>query len=233
MEKTIRINRYLAERGETTRRGADELIKAGRVTINGRVAKLGEQIKASDRVVIQISSPPKPHTLIPKTYFFFASHNPRGEPTRERYSINGQSRLAGGQALFPIGRLDRDSRGLLILTNDGRLTKKLLTPTSGREKEYEVRVDKPLKSPVLKALARGVWLEGKSGRGRTRPAAAEILDRYTFKIILTEGRRHQIRRMLAALGYQVRDLCRVRVGSIKLAGLAAGQSRPLRPEELI
>ncbi len=218
----MRINRYLAERGETTRRGADELIKAGRITINGRLAKLGEQIDTGDKVEIKTL---KAGRLIADRYLYFAYHKPRGEPTRERYSI-------GGQSLFPIGRLDRDSSGLLILTNDGRLTKKLLAPTSGREKEYGVRVDKPLKSSALKALARGVWLEGKSGRGRTRPAAAEILDRHSFKIILTEGRRHQIRRMLAALGYQVRDLCRRRVGSIKLAGLAAGQSRPLRPEEL-
>ncbi len=203
----MRINRYLALRGQATRRAADKLIAAGKVSINGRIAKLGDKVNAKDKV--EIAERP----AIKYTYLTY--HKPAGEPTMERYLGK----------LFPLGRLDKESRGLMILTDDGRLTDRLLNPDYDHEKEYLVSVDKPLKEGVLNRFARGMLIEGETDK--TRPAIIDQEDQYTFRITLTEGKKHQIRRMCAAWGYTVTDLLRVRIANVELESLGQGKTRPI------
>lgn len=206
----IRINKYLAEQGITSRREADKLIAAGKVLINGKIAQLGDKVNADDRVEID----PKSRNLIAESYRYFAYHKPRGEETKERYR----------EHLFPIGRLDKDSEGLLIVTNDGRLTKKLIGEGAETEKEYVVTVDKKIDGLDLKRMNEGMKIEDEE----TKPAKAEKINDNLFKIILTEGKKHQIRRMCAALGYQVEGLKRVRIGKIHLGKQAPGTFRQIK-----
>lgn len=209
-----RINKYLADQGLCSRREADKLIASGQVLINGQVAKLGEQVSESDRVELKASRSQLPA----KSYF--AYHKPRGLATED---------IKGPENTYPLGRLDKDSEGLLLFTNDGRLTKKILG--GDVEKEYQVEVDKKIDGLDLKRMGEGLRLEGKSA-SRTKPAAAKKLGENLFQIVLTEGKKHQIRRMCAALGYQVRSLKRLRVGKIRLGGQAPGTFRPLKWEQI-
>ncbi len=207
----IRINRYLALKGLATRREADQLITNGKVKINQKIAKLGELVNKNDLVVLNI--------LRPKVYTYLAYHKPVGEPTKERYL----------QKLFPLGRLDKDSSGLMLLTDDGRLTDRLLNPKREHEKEYLVTVDKSLKQGLLKLLARGISIEGY----KTKPAKVELEDLNNFRITLIEGKRHQIRRMVAAIGYQVINLKRLRIANITLNNLPINKTRPIIGRELL
>ena len=203
---SIRINKYLAEQGIASRREADKLIVAGKISINGKIAKLGDKIKADDQVTI--------NNPTPKTYQYLAYYKPLGEETKERYQKN----------LFPIGRLDKDSEGLLLITNDGRLTKKLLEPEMDHEKEYVVTVDKKVAGIDLKRMTEGMKIEDE----QTKPARTEKINDTMFKVILTEGKKHQIRRMCAALGYQVQELKRIRIGKIHLGQQVPGTFRRIK-----
>jgi 23S rRNA pseudouridine2604 synthase len=205
-----RINKYLAEQGVASRREADKLIAAGKIMINGKVAQLGDKVKEGDEVSTTDFQAPN--------YSYLAYYKPRGEETKERYSLP-----AGGN-LFPIGRLDKDSEGLLIITNDSRLTEKLIGPEAATEKEYVVMVDKKVAGIDLKRMTEGMTIEGE----QTKPAKTEKLGDDTFKIILTEGKKHQIRRMCAALGYQVQELKRIRIGKIHLGQQAPGTFRHIK-----
>ena len=217
--KPIRINKYLADQGLTTRRAADKLIEAGKVLVNGQVAILGQKVVAGDKVEVLSHRP--------KAYIYLAYHKPAGETTKERYQ--GPSLISISRTvlddLFPLGRLDKESRGLMILTNDGRLTDRLLNPDRDHEKEYWVTVDKPLKEGVLNHFARGMKIEGETTK--TKPAKVEAENDYNFRIILTEGKKHQIRRMSAAWGYTVTDLVRLRIENVELGNLKAGETRPI------
>lgn len=211
-EFPMRINKYLAHKGYCTRREADIWIEKGRVTINGKLAKLGDRVEEKDKVVVEEKKKNK------DKWQYFAYYKPGGEEMEERYDKD----------LFPVGRLDKESEGLLILTNDGRITDRLLNPDKEHDKEYEVEVDKPITNHFLKIMRQGVEIEGY----RTRPAELEQLDEHAFSIVLTEGKKHQIRRMCAALGYQVTALKRVRVMNIELSDLKSGKSRTLSGKEL-
>ena len=212
----MRINRYLALHKFSTRRGADELIKAGKVKINGRVAALGDQVLEPDRVSVDEQAMAR----IQKHYVYFAYHKPMGVVT--------ESLVDTRAGVFPVGRLDQASRGLLILTNDGRVTDRLLNPIYDHEKEYIVTVNKPLKSRDLTRLAKGVKIED----GITRPARVTELGATRFSIALTEGKKHQIRRMVTALGCEVVDLERVRVMNVRLGSQTPGTRRALAGKEL-
>lgn len=206
----MRINRYLALKKYATRRGADKLVEAGLVTINGRLAKIGETVEETDRVKVR-------QTKKPKTYTYFAYHKPKGVVT--------SSPVPG---LFPLGRLDKDSSGLLLLTDDGRVTDRLLNPEHTHEKEYVVISREPLRSNFARQMSGGVDI----GDYTTRPCQVEAINDYTFRIILTEGKKHQIRRMCAAMRTDITDLTRVRIMNIRLGKLAAGTHRPLTASEL-
>ncbi len=227
MEKIVypvRINKYLAHRGYATRRGADEIIARGEVTINGKKAVLGDVVKEGDVVEMRNSQP--------ENYVYYAYNKPRGiithSPEAGEKSIEDSIRGRIPEKVFPIGRLDKASQGLILLTNDGRITDKLLSPENDHEKEYEVMVDKPVNSQFLHGLKIGVDIEGYM----TKPAQAKKVSEQKISIVITEGKKHQIRRMCAALGYVVKNIKRIRIMNITLGNLGPGQFRKLTDEEL-
>lgn len=224
-EYPMRINKYLALRGDATRRGADTLIEERKITINGRLARLGDQVFEKDTVLIKGANL--------KKCVYFAYYKPRGvishSPQNEEKSIVDAIRGQIRQEVFPIGRLDKDSHGLIILTNDGRITERLLSPNKEHEKEYELTVDKTITERFVKQMERGVDIEGYLTKPARAKAAAGTCK---LKIIITEGKKHQLRRMCAALGYTVRDIKRTRIMNIALGSLVSGQFREIKGKEL-
>lgn len=220
----IRINRYLALTGVATRRGADKLIEEKKVLLNGRTAALGDVVQKGDTVKVKNTTS--------KEYIYLAYCKPRGiithGPGEDEKSIEDVLRGQIKERVFPVGRLDKDSQGLIILTNDGRITEKLLSPEREHEKEYIITVDKPVTERFLKHLGRGVNIEGYT----TKPARTRNLEGQKFSIVITEGKKHQIRRMCAAEGYTVHDIKRVRIMNIELGSLQSGQFRNIKGEEL-
>lgn len=226
MKFPIRINKYLADKGLSTRRGADALVEAGKVMVNGARAVLGQKIEESDTVEVRGAKTAAEHR-------YFAYHKPMGVLTMDDGSgdMDIATRIKKDYSLegvFPIGRLDKASEGLIILTDDGRVTKRLLSPDQNREKEYLVTVDKRMFGAVFRNLENGVKIE----RYKTKPAKVEKVTPTTFKITITEGKKHQIRRMCAALGYQVQKLVRLRIMNITLGKTKPGQYRVIKDEEL-
>lgn len=223
MEFPIRINKYLAEKGIATRRGADELISAGLVKINGRTAKLGDKVEAKDKVEIGEQAKNK-------EYIYLAYNKPVGIVTHSPQPGERDIRqaLKLEKDIFPVGRLDKDSSGLIILTNDGRITDKMLNPKFFHEKEYSVVIDRPITNTFLLKIKQGF----RMGRERVRPAKIRKTSLEGFDIILTEGKNRQVRRMCKALGYNVLSLKRIRVMNINLSNLKLGQIRPIEGEEL-
>jgi len=222
----MRLNKYLAQQGTASRREADTLIAQGGVLINGKTAVLGQQVQETDTVTLNISTKEKKYLAYYKGRGIITHSPDQGETdiaTRLKadYSITD---------VYPVGRLDKDSEGLLILTNDGRITGPLLDPKSSHEKEYEVTVDKPVTGYFLQKLQTGVNIEGYNTK---KAKALKHPDKkLTFMLVLTEGKKHQIRRMCAALGYQVQKLRRVRVANINLSDLKPNQYRVLKGPEL-
>ncbi len=205
----MRINKYLAHENICSRREADRLIESGKVFINGSPAHLGDQVEEGDQVEVKNYH---------KEYRHYAYYKPRGiithSPQGDEKDIAQVTNLPEG--VFPLGRLDKDSHGLILLTNDGRITKQLLTPESHTEKEYVVEFHKPVTQRMIQAFINGVELDDGY---TTKPCSAKKLDDYTLRLILTEGKNRQIRRMAETLGYQVLDLMRVRVGHVSLEDL--------------
>lgn len=206
---SMRINKYLADKKISTRRGADELIKQKKVFINGKVAILGDQVKETDKVEVRGADK--------KEYLYFAYNKPIGIETD-----------SPREDLFPLGRLDKASHGLMILTNDGRITDQLLNPKYYHEKEYVVRTSNKLRSSFKKNMEAGVNIEGY----KTKKCKVQILSDFSFKVILTEGKKHQIRRMCSALFQEVADLKRERIMNIKLGNLKQGGLREIKGGEL-
>ena len=220
----VRINKYIADQGLASRREADALIEDGKVLINGKVAKLGEQVDESDVVELKGASEKKTYLAYYKGRGVI-THSPAEDETDIATKLKKDFGLTD---VYPVGRLDKDSEGLMILTNDGRVTGPLLDPAAFNEKEYEVTVDKPVTGRFLKQLEKGVNIEGYV----TKPAKAEQKSPKRFLLTLTEGKKHQIRRMCAALGYQVQSLKRVRVLNIQLGQLKPNQYRKITGGEL-
>ncbi len=231
----MRINKYLAEQQYASRRGADELIKAKRVTINGRVAVLGDDVGPEDKVVVKKS-------LTDKEPLYFAYNKPIGVVTHSAQpgDIDILDAIAPllkgslhGAKLFPIGRLDKDSHGLIILTTDGRITGPMLDPEEHHEKEYVVETVNRISQSFESHMERGVMIEDGTGkRSKTKPCVVNILGDRKFSIILTEGKKRQIRKMCEELGAQVKDLQRVRIMGIALGYLSENNLRKIKGEEL-
>jgi len=219
----MRINKYLAHKGIATRTGVDELIKHSKILINSVVAKLGDKVMKTDKVEVR-----GVHTK--KKLIYLAYNKPKGivstNPQGDEKGIMENAKLPKG--VFPIGRLDKESHGLLILTNDGRVTDRLLNPIYNHEKEYVVEVDRRFTPGFLKNMQEGVKLTD----GMTKPAIVKKLDENMFSIILTEGRNRQIRRMTEKLGYTVRDLQRIRIQNIELSNMPTNSHREILGEEL-
>ena len=221
----MRINRYLALQNYCSRREADDLILKGIVFVNGKIAKIGQKVQENDKVTVNAKK-----QIEAKKYVYFAYNKNKGivthSPKDGQKSISQMIYMA--QDVFPVGRLDKNSRGLIILTNDGRVTDKLLSPEYEHEKEYVVSLNKPITNIFLKIMRQGVQLEDF----KTRPATVEKKNEKTFNIILTEGKKHQIRRMCANLGWDVVDLRRTRIMNVRLGSLGAGQCRKIEGKEL-
>lgn len=224
----VRLNKYLAFRKFASRREADKLIEGGLVKINGRVAKLGDKVQETDQVEVNTKAAEK----VKGKLVYFAYNKPYGIVTNN--PEEGQQAITDvvnvGVPVFPIGRLDRSSRGLIILTNDGRITDQLLNPKYEHEKEYIVKVDKPLEKHFLRHLGTGIDIEIKGHM--TKPAVVKQLSETSFRITLIEGKKHQIRRMCSAFGYTTNGLQRVRIMNIKLRSLKEGEYRALEGREL-
>ena len=216
----IRINKYLADHNYCTRREADTYIEQGLVLLNGRKAVLGDKVNEGDKVEVLFK---------PRTYRYYAYNKPRGiithSPQEGEQDILQSIPLKG---VFPIGRLDKDSHGLIILTDDGRITDPLLHPDYEHEKEYRVTTNEKLVSGFQKKMEKGVDIEGYV----TKPAQIKILGDKAFSIVLTEGKKHQIRRMCDAFSIAIESLKRTRVMNIELGTLKPGQFRKIEGEEL-
>lgn len=234
-EYPMRINKYLAHEGISTRRGADELIARGKVLINGRVATLGEKVNEGDKVELR----GKPNS---KKFVYYAYNKPVGVITHspqlgEKDIKQSLAKCATPgvaqknkemEGVFPVGRLDKDSSGLIILTNDGRVTDRLLSPGYDHDKEYRVRVSEPLRESFKKTMEAGVDIEGYL----TKPCTVRKTGPKSFNITLTEGKKHQIRRMVAALHNTVVELERTRILNVRLDDLKSGAWRPILGDEL-
>lgn len=225
MEKT-RINKYLSEVGFCSRRAADKLLEEGRITINGIVPELGTKI--SDEDIVEVDG--KPIRESQEKPIYIAFNKPVGivcttDTKRERDNIIEY--INHPKRIFPIGRLDKPSEGLILLTNDGDIVNKILRAQNNHEKEYLVRVDKPLNTKFLDKMRNGVPILDTV----TKKCEVERIDDMTFRIVLTQGLNRQIRRMCEYLGYEVKKLKRIRIMNIKL-DLPLGKWRDLTEEEL-
>lgn len=220
----IVLNRFLSLAKICSRRAAVGLIKEGKVKVNNNVAGVGDRVSEKDTVEVTDDI-----AILPDTYKYYIYHKPVGI-----VSHNPQEGERGVEdvfkkdvPLYPVGRLDKASEGLMLLTNDGRLVSKVTDPSYEHEKEYKVWVDKKLTPIFKKKMEEGVQIE----RYLTKPCKVEIIDGNSFKIILTEGKKHQIRRMCAALGYQVQILRRIRIMSLKISNIKKGSGRELSDKE--
>lgn len=221
----MRINKYISETGICSRREADGLIKSNRVTINGAVAQLGSIVNPKDIVRVdgkQIGKKRKP--------VYIALNKPVGITCTTEKTVKGNivDFVNHPERIFHIGRLDKDSEGLILLTNDGDIVNKILRAENNNEKEYIVTVDKPISLSFIKGMSTGVKILGTT----TKPCKITQINEKTFKIILTQGLNRQIRRMCKAFGYRVLKLKRVRIMNIRLGDLKVGQWRNLTKQEL-
>lgn len=221
----MRINKFLSERGLCSRREADSWVEGGRVSINGVVATLGTKVQTGDEVRVngRVVGAETAHVYI-------ALHKPVGVEctTDPRVPHNVIEFVSHRERIFPIGRLDKNSEGLLLLTNDGDIVNELLRARHGHEKEYLVTVDRPVTDAFINAMASGVEILDRT----TAPCRVQRVGKNVFRIVLTQGLNRQIRRMCEALGYTVRRLIRVRFVNILLEGLAPGRWRNLTRAEL-
>ena len=221
----VRINRYLYLTGVCSRRKADKLIAQNEVFINGTVAKLGQKVNKGDNVSLGSKA-----AKLQKSYKYYIYNKPVGvvshNPQKGEKSAIEDAGLPPD--FTPVGRLDKASEGLMLLTNDGRIVDKILNPKFNHTKKYFVELDKPIKKFHIKLMQNGVDIEGY----RTKPAEVTKINDTQIGIILTEGKKHQIRRMCASLGYQVTKLKRIGIMNITLQGLKLSQKREITKKEL-
>ena len=224
-KESVRLNKYLSEAGVCSRREADRLIESGKVTVDGVTAQMGMRVTAGQIVKVGKKTVSKQDEMI-----VLAVNKPKGivctEDQRERDSI---VRFLN----YPVrvtyaGRLDKDSRGLLLMTNNGDIINQMMRAANRHEKEYKVTVDKEITEQFIKKISEGVPILDTV----TRPCTVKKIGKYTFSIILTQGLNRQIRRMCAAFGYEVKDLVRIRIMNIRLGSLKEGAYRKLTDEEL-
>ena len=228
-----RLQRLLARAGYGSRRAVEQLIVEGRVTVDGRVAILGDRADAMEHEVrvdgLVVNLDPNVR--------YYALHKPSGVVTTMR-DPQGRPDIRGflpedGPRVFPVGRLDRDSEGLLLLTNDGDLANALTHPRFGVEKEYLAEVEGAPTSRHVAQLKRGAELEDGHARAKDARVAGRAGDRGALRVVMTEGRKREVRRLLAAIGLPVTRLVRVRIGPVRLGRLAPGEVRELTHEELL
>ena len=221
----MRLNKYLSDAGVCSRREADRLTEAGEITINGKRAETGMQVESGDVVVV------KGKTVVPEEKkVYLAFNKPRGIvcTAEKREKNNVIDYLSYPVRIYPVGRLDKDSEGLLLMTNDGAIVNGIMRARNRHEKEYKVTVDKEITEQFIKKMSEGVPILDTV----TRPCTVKKIGKYTFSIILTQGLNRQIRRMCRDLGLTVLRLRRVSQGPLNLGGLRAGEIRALNEREV-
>lgn len=223
-----RINKWLADHQYASRRDADVLIEKGKVFINNKKAVLGDKVEDGDNVEVRGAEAEE------KAYYIF--NKPEGVVT-----VNAQkgeeeilNTVEFPEKVYPVGRLDKETEGLIIFTNDGRVATNLLKPDAGTEKEYTVTIDKPITHQFLMRMKHGVdiGVVGKTRHYKTKPVKIRKTGPKKFDIVLTEGKNRQIRRMCGALGFKVVKLRRFRIGELQLGSLKKGQYRKLKKSEI-
>ncbi|HZG17555.1 MAG TPA: 23S rRNA pseudouridine(2604) synthase RluF [Candidatus Bathyarchaeia archaeon] len=221
----MRINKFISETGICSRREADKWIQDGRVTINGVVAELGSTAEPGDDV--RVDGKPLGKKKKP---VYIALNKPVGITSTTERHVEGNiiDFINHPERIFPIGRLDKDSQGLILLTNDGDIVNKILRAENNHEKEYIVTVNRPITPEFVQGMSSGVKILGT----KTKPCKVSRLDDRVFRIILTQGLNRQIRRMCEVFGYRVMKLERIRIMNIRLDGLKIGHWRNLTPQEL-
>ncbi|MFN8114654.1 MAG: pseudouridine synthase [Bacteroidia bacterium] len=223
----MKVDKYIGQSGYTSRRKAYELIDAKRVLVNGKLATFSTKIKEGDVILID-GEELKKKEFIPT---YIAYNKPKGiECTSEKIENNIIDAIGHSQAIYPVGRLDKDSEGLILLTNHGEIINKIGNSKFEHEKEYIVTLNLPVRSAFLKEISEGIEIQGV----KTKPCVVsrEPNTKRIFRIVLTQGLNRQIRRMCNAFDYQVIKLLRVRVMNIKLDKLKVGEWRDLTQEEL-
>lgn len=201
--------------GLASRREADKLVEDGLVLVNGKKVKNGTLVNESDKVEL------KKHS---KEYQYLAYYKPQGLATQDLAGKPSVIEEFKSKGVYPIGRLDKESEGLLLLTNDGRFAREILSQSEKYEKEYIVTTKEALRPGIVKIFKSGMTTENL---GKLLPAKAELMDKKTLRVVLVEGKRHQIRVMLSELFYVITSLKRVRIGGIKLGSLKPGEVRPI------
>lgn len=221
----IRLNKYIGESGFASRREADALIEAGRVKIDGKVATMGSKVKKGQKVTVDNKPIMEEEELV-----YIALNKPVGITCTTEKHVKGNivDFIGHEKRIFPIGRLDKDSQGLIYLTNDGDIVNKILRAGNNHEKEYLVTVDKPITDSFIKGMSNGVPILGTV----TKKCKITKESKYVFRIILTQGLNRQIRRMSGYFGYEVKKLERIRIMNITLKGLAIGEWRYITKKEL-
>lgn len=231
----IRLNKFLSEAGVCSRREADRMIEEGRITVDGRKAETGMRVRPDQEIKVG----KKVISMKREEEVLLAVYKPEGVvcTTDRREKRNIVDYVGYPVRIYPIGRLDKDSEGLILMTNIGSLVNKMMRAANYHEKEYLVTVNKPVTDAFLERMAKGVRIR-KEEKGEvlldamTRPCQVEKLGKCSFRIILTQGLNRQIRRMCEALGYQVTHLKRVRVLNIELKGMRPGTWRRVTDKEL-
>ncbi len=231
----IRLNKFLSEAGVCSRREADRMIEEGRITVDGQKAEMGMRVRPEQEIKVG----KKVISMGREEEVLLAVYKPPGVicTTDRREKRNIVDYVGYPTRIYPIGRLDKDSEGLILMTNIGGLVNKMMRAANYHEKEYLVTVHKPVTEAFLERMAKGVRIR-KEEKGEvlldamTRPCQVEKLGKYSFRIILTQGLNRQIRRMCEALGYQVTHLKRVRVLNIELKGMHPGTWRKVTDKEL-
>lgn len=221
----MRLNKFISETGVCSRREADAWIAAGRVTVNGQPGALGTKVGESDVVLVDGRELPRR-----KRDIYIALNKPRGITCTTEREVAGNvvDFVAHRERIFPIGRLDKDSEGLILLTNNGDIVNEILRVEHGHEKEYLVTVERPVTATFLSMMAAGVRIGGE----KTKPCVVTRAGPASFRMVLTQGLNRQIRRMCSALGYRVQSLTRVRIMHIRLGSLASGAWRDLSDAEI-
>ena len=221
----MRLNKYLSDAGVCSRREADRLTEAGEITVNGKRAETGMQVESGDVVVV------KGKTVVPEEKkVYLAFNKPRGIvcTAEKREKNNVIDYLSYPVRIYPVGRLDKDSEGLLLMTNDGAIVNGIMRARNRHEKEYQVEVNKEITPEFLKKMASGVPILDTV----TRPCRIQKTGERSFTIILTQGLNRQIRRMCEALGYKVTKLVRIRIMNVELGSLKSGAVRKIEGQEL-
>lgn len=228
-DNAIRLNKFISDSGFCSRREADKLIEQKRVSINGKVPELGTKVMPGDKVAVD--GKPIGHSAKDKSDRTYIAYNkPVGVICTTERQVRGNivDAISHPERIFPIGRLDKDSEGLIFLTTDGDIVNKILRAGNEHEKEYIVTVNQPISERFVRQMAQGVPILGT----RTQPCKVTLQSKFVFKIVLTQGLNRQIRRMCEFLGYEVVKLKRLRIMNVKLGGLPVGKWRKLTDEEM-